>query len=225
MIPVAANVNELSAGQAQIDYFAIRIKSDKSGYDFLDPSAVATSPTFPASPNMPVLGSPTRANALVYSLGLYEDAKHTPKEDGSSDTEISNYEDNPDIYTNLVPFAKPNVGSANLPEWKKEDGTPRGGAVSADKLLLEIHYGGLDSVTGKVKTTMKIGYLETTSFSYTSKYGEYSKPVVKFKGIPPEANVSIPAAVFDATKVTAAARTLYRANGHETQFLPKGSGL
>ncbi|MRS02165.1 hypothetical protein EG832_02880 [bacterium] len=222
-IPTPANVVELSGGQSQCDFFWIRLKSDKTGYDFLDPATVSTSPTFPSSPS--VLPSPTRATACAYSLTLLADTNVQPQEDGSVNFTFDNYEDTPDLNDCLMPFAVPESVGTVKPEWKKEDGISRGGAVSGNKLLLAISYGGLETTSDKVKLTASIGNLKATSGSHTQKADDYTKPTFEFDGNLPEANLSIPSAILDSLKVTPSALTLYKENGFYRKFLAKGTGL
>jgi len=222
-VPTPANVTELSGGQSQCDFFWIRLKSDKSGYDFLDPATVSTSPTFPSSPA--VLAAPTRATALVYSLTLLADSNIQPQEDGSLNMTLDNYEDTPDLNDQLMPFATPESVGTVKPEYKLETGVARGGAASGTKLLLAISYGGLETVSDKVKLTIGPGNLKATSGSHTQKADDYTKPTVEFDGNLPEANITVPSAVLDSRLVTPSALTLYKEAGFYRKFLAKGTGL
>ena len=226
MIPDPNLVCDLSGGFRQSDMIAARIKTDGTNYDILNSSAVATSPTFPATPNMPVVSNPQRDNTTIaYSLTLLTDTQTKPTADGAMDIDFTNYEDSPNLVKCLLPFAQPNITTSQLKEYVLQDGTHRV-PTGAGKDLLSINYLGYEKITQTVNVIISFGYLDPTSFAASYKSGEYSMPKVSFKGKVPAANITIPAAMFDSRLVTVSGPvTFYRVNGYYQAFLPKGPAV
>ena len=207
-------VTDTLGAQSQIDLFLVRLKSDGTGYDFIDPANIFTSPTYPASPDLPVVASPTRANALFYSLQLLSDHKPSFDDKGIPSIDgIDNYDSGEQFANAIVKIGLPGgISTRKRSEYFLENTVKRGGSISDDKMILALCYDQLDSVAGKVEITGLLGGIQLTSLG-GHKNEEYVKPEFKIAGTTPEVNISIPAACFDANLVTVAgAETFYKSN-------------
>lgn len=141
-----------------------------------------------------------RANK-AYTLDMIEEAPIQYQEDGSLKLAFKQIADDKELNTLLNTIAKPSSSSASRPEKVLIDGTKIGGSSSTNQILM-IYYGGADETDGR-KVTVAIGALAYTSGSHTDKYNEYTNPTVEFNGVITKYDLTIAAALFDATEVNA----------------------
>ena len=218
-------ITDAVGAQSQVDIFLLRLKSDKSGYDFLDPAAIFTSPTFPASPSLPVLNTPTRDTALVYSLQLLVDHKADLTDKGLANFTFDSYDNSKYLNDRLVPLATPSGSSSSRtrPAYTLENTVVKGGTAQ-QKTVMTIIYESLDQVVSEVATNAHIGTLTLKTFG-GGKDEDYAKVEFGFTGLAPEANITIPAAIYDPTKVTVSSpQTLYKLGLFLRKYFPAGAG-
>jgi len=213
MIP--NNSYSASGGQSQADFYWVRLKTSVTPheYEFLDPTNLnLTSPT--------IVGSPTRANALLYSLTMTADTKPAPQEDGTMDIPWDNYEDSKDFHYYLLdPFAVPPASATgNLPEWKNEKGINQSQAATSNQMLVVVVYGA--KTADGIKTTIDFGSLKRTSGAHGQKSDDWSKPTIEFDGNKTEAVLSVPIGCFDSAVVTAdAAIAIEKGKGFKRTYI------
>lgn len=220
----STKVTDTIGGQSQIDFFLIRIKSDASGYDIIDPANVFTSPTYPSSPDLPVVAVPTRANSLLYSLKYIGDHKISFDDKGIPSIDgIDNYDSGKQFGNAILKVGLPGGSSSRArPEYYIENHIKRGGSVVAGKTVLAICYDQLDPIEDEVQVNAIMGGVKVTSLG-GHKDEEYVKPELKVAGTTPEANISIPEALFDSNlAVVTGAQTFYKENLIYSEYKPKG---
>lgn len=219
---ITINPSASGGGKSQSDFFLVKINSGKTGYDFIQPDSIqaaggdqATVLAYLAAPT--VLGTPTRANALLYSLQYLEDTKPVSNDKGEMSIDFGNLEDTPELNDYLVVLAIPTPNTGGLPEKTLENGVKIGGTSDATKQLLVVSYTQTSGT--KLKTECHVCNLDVTSGGHQSKYGDYSNVVMKTKGILTEADLVIPAAIFDAALVTGASTTIPEGAGFTRKYM------
>ena len=158
------------------------------------------------------------------------DTKITPQEDGTDQISFDNYQDDEDILSFLEAINPPAAASSgSLPEVKFENGVKTAsGASSSDSLVLAISYGANNEAGTKVKVHASLGNIKRTSYAYSQKADDYSKPSFEFVGVKAEFDLEIAAGLFDATIINATQvltefPKIYRYAGHRTVFVTKAS--
>ncbi|MEN6295247.1 MAG: hypothetical protein ABFD61_03850 [Chloroherpetonaceae bacterium] len=168
-----------------------------------------------------VAPTPTNANA-AFRISKSEETKPEIQTDDTVKFTFTQYESGSDIFA-FIDKVKPPKSIAQLPDITYEDGTMEKGASSSEILVIisYLHYDDLISPT-KIFTYVSIATLDPTSGSTDHKSGEWLKPVLIFNGSTADLEVSVLAALFDATLVTqATAIAIPAGDCYKRQFITK----
>lgn len=154
-----------------------------------------------------ILGALTGSTAATanankaYRLDMIEEAPFQYQEDGTIKLSLKQLADDTALNDVLNALAKPAATSAVRAERTLQDGTKLGGSSSSN-LCLFIYYGGEEATDG-VKVTAWVGSISATSGSHTDKYNEWTEPTFEISGSLAKYDVTIAAALFDATVLNA----------------------
>jgi len=145
---------------------------------------------------------PATTNAMkAYRLDMIEEAPIQYQEDGTIKLNVKQLADDSALNNVLNALAKPGATSSVRPERTLQDGNKVGGSSSSN-LCLFVYYGGEEATDG-VKTTVWIGSISSTSGSHTDKYNEWTEPTFEITGSLAKYDLTIIAALFDATVLDA----------------------
>jgi len=176
-----------SGGQSVHDIYVLKINSGGDDYDVYD---IFTTPGTPAT-----VSSPTRTTGKPLKLTEITQTDPAFQDDGTVQITWSNYDSDDDIWTFLDLLAKA-PASGNLPEYKLENGTERGG--TSDYLVLVISYlmKNENSTPNEIFLLSAIGTIARTSGSFTTNPDDYVKPTIIFNGSKSEIAYTIPTDLF-----------------------------
>ncbi len=176
----------LSGGQNQVDFFRVKLNEDDT-YSILSgltgDSAI------------------TDRQGVAHTLKLVEEAPPQFQEGGTVNISFSQYEDTPQFNDFLNAFNPPVDSNSDLKEIVLENSVKIGGSSSSEFNVLMVQYGAENET--EIKMLVALGKIKKTSGSHSTKYGEYSKPTLEFEGIKPVYKITLPSAIFDATKLSA----------------------
>lgn len=117
---------------------------------------------------------------------------------------IDQNEDNEALSTFLDLYAPKNQATPDTGEY--ENGEKFNSGNASAPTLLQIIYGGIDaaSTPPKRKVVLMLCKLMQDSGSFDQESGKYTKPKVSGDVVNPDADMAVPATIFDTTLVTGA---------------------
>ncbi len=115
---------------------------------------------------------------------------------------IDQNEDNPALTTFLEDYAPQSVATADTGEY--EDGTKFNSGTAQSDTLLQIVYGGVDTVTNKRKVVLMLCKLAQDAGSFDQESGKYTKPKVAGDVVNNEVDVQVSSSLFCTALVTGA---------------------
>jgi hypothetical protein len=206
----------VSGGQGVCDFFRLKLKSDKSGYDFLDKLTNTIAPT------------PTKANAALSITKVINKTKLDYQDDGTVKYDLTQYEAGSLFWKFLDLVAVP-IGTDSISKSavtlehgvKKAATTASGGST-----ILAVYYGFNDG-TDEIFTISAFATVASSSGSTESDAENYTKPTLALTGIISEATAatsgfSLPKGIFDSSIITVATDPVIPKNWCFTRgFFPK----
>ena len=111
-------------------------------------------------------------------------------------------EDNPALSSFLAAYAPTTTVTADSGEY--EDGTKYNSTTAGSQTLLQIIYGGKDTVSGKRKVVIMFCKLAQDAGAFDQESGKFTKPKVAGDVVNNDADMGIPATYFLTTLVTGA---------------------
>ena len=115
---------------------------------------------------------------------------------------IDQNEDNPGLTTFLEDYAPQSVATADTGEY--EDGTKFNSGTAQSDTLLQIVYGGVDTVTNKRKVVLMLCKLAQDAGAFDQESGKYTKPKVAGDVVNNEVDVQVSSSLFCTALVTGA---------------------
>jgi hypothetical protein len=206
----------VSGGRRKTHFFSVKLKSDGTAYEFLNPTTGA------------VITTPTLANAKAYELTNILSSKPSNQPDGNVKMSFENVDGGEEFFDFLNLFAVPPAeASSSLPDLLFENADKQTSAESVSSTVLIVsylHYDKLASPT-KLLVLAALGTIAPTSGSFETKGNDYSKPSLEFEGVKTKVALSIPVAIFDTTLLTApgAAQVIPASTGFLRKFLAKAA--
>jgi hypothetical protein len=115
---------------------------------------------------------------------------------------IDQNEDNPDLTTFLEDYAPQSVATADTGEY--EDGTKFNSGTAQSDTLLQIVYGGVDTVSNKRKVVLMLCKMAQDAGAFDQESGKYTKPKVAGDVVNNEVDVQVSSTLFCTALVTGA---------------------
>lgn len=115
---------------------------------------------------------------------------------------IDQNEDNPELTTFLEEYAPVTTVTADQGEY--EDGTKFNSSQATSDTLLQIVYGGVDTVSNKRKIVLMLCKMAQDAGSFDQESGKYTKPKVAGDVVNNDADLVIPSTYFLTDLVTGA---------------------
>jgi hypothetical protein len=191
---MAKAFNVAARGQNRADFFRIAINDNRTAYEFLTglTTAVASAPDL---------------DDVAYTLTEIEKSKPTPSDDGTCNHDWDQYECGEDLWDFLNLVAIP-AGGKKKKTYYLENGVARNKSAT-DELILCIQYlfNDDDTTPTKIFVQATIGNMSASSGAFETSAAEEDeilKPTLGFTGAKSEVELTIPAACFRDTIVTAA---------------------
>ena len=113
---------------------------------------------------------------------------------------IDQNEDNPELTSFLENYAPVTTVTADQGEY--EDGTKFNSSQATSDTLLQIIYGGSDTVQKKRKVVLMLCKLAQDAGAFDQESGKYTKPKVAGDVVNPESDITVPTALFCSSLVT-----------------------
>lgn len=131
-------------------------------------------------------------------------------------------EDTPDLTTFLETYAPKNQATADTGEY--EDGTKFNSGNQSSQTLLQIIYGGVDTVSNKRKVTLMLCKLSQDAGAYDQESGKFTKPKVSGDVVNNDADMAVPGTLFDSSLVSGATTvTIPKLLGYKEVWITKAS--
>ncbi len=115
---------------------------------------------------------------------------------------IDQNEDNPALTTFLEDYAPQSVATADTGEY--EDGTKFNSSQATSDTLLQIVYGGVDTVSNKRKVVLMLCKMAQDAGAFDQESGKYTKPKVAGDVVNNEVDVQVSSSLFCTALVTGA---------------------
>jgi hypothetical protein len=115
---------------------------------------------------------------------------------------VDQNEDNPGLTAFLEEYAPTTTVTPDTGEY--EDGTKFNSSQATSDTLLQIVYGGVDTVSGKRKVVLMLCKLAQDAGAFDQESGKYTKPKVAGDVVNPEYDIQVSSALFCTNLVTGA---------------------
>ena len=144
----------------------------------------------------------TTAAAQVCTAVVYEMNRKIKTSLTRTTFTIDQNEDNPALTSFLEEYAPQSVATADTGEY--EDGTKFNSAIAQSDTLLQVVYGGVDTVTNKRKVVLMLCKLAQDAGAFDQESGKYTKPKVAGDVVNNVVDVQVPSSLFCSVLVTGA---------------------
>jgi hypothetical protein len=135
------------------------------------------------------------ADAGYILTGLIEEGKYDYQEDGTLKVSWTQYNDDETFYNFLDAVTATTETSSNRSDKTMEDGSKLTSGASSGNYVIMIAYTTV--ANNKIKTIASVGTISKTSGSFGTKYDDWTAPTLEFTSTLTQADLSIPAGLFD----------------------------
>jgi hypothetical protein len=142
----------------------------------------------------------TPADAGYILTGLIEEGKYDYQEDGTLKVSWTQYNDDETFYNFLDVVAPVTQTSSSRSSKNMEDGSKLSGDAASGDFVIMLAYTTV--ANNKVKTIAAVGNIAKTSGSFGTKYDDWASPTLEFTSALTQADLSIPAGLFDVYDAT-----------------------
>lgn len=177
---------ETTGGQNWLAAFRVKIKSNKSGYDFLDKLTDAV-----------VSGAVSLTNAACI-FQLTESSKPSFQEDGTVKLALDQYEAGEEFWDFLNKVAVPGSAGSVKAVSLENGASIFGGASGEEVLFIGVFFPDDPAAPTKYFTVGGFGGVSANSGSFDTKYQEGIKPQLEFTGKKTQADLVVPVGAFPA---------------------------
>jgi hypothetical protein len=132
--------------------------------------------------------------------GLIEEGKYDYQDDGTLKVSWTQYNDDETFYSFLDAVAPTTTTSSSRSDKNMEDGSKLTNGAASGNFIIMLAYTTV--ANNRVKTIAAVGNIAKTSGSFGTKYDDWTAPTLEFTSSLVQADLSIPAGIFDMYNAT-----------------------